>query len=74
MGCCAASVDSLLTTHVGPASRVKTSTTLGGGTETLSENVNELTDQEDIRSQLHPGKAENLPNYVVKIPLTFCSL
>jgi hypothetical protein len=28
-------------------------------------NVNELTDQEDIRSQLHPGKAENLTNYRV---------
>jgi hypothetical protein len=41
--------------------------TLGDGTDTLFRNVvYELTNQEDIISQLHPGKAENLTNYVVK--------
>jgi len=43
------------------------SMTLGDGTDTLSQKVvNELPNQEDIRSQLHPGKAKNLTNYVVK--------
>jgi len=47
--------------RVGLTPRVIMSLTLGDGTNTVSRNiVNELINHEDLRSQLHPGKAENL--------------